>query len=398
MLPISRAFFVFSLFGLSFILCFLYKGPWSTNESKITLEHRSTKLSLENNTKVILFWNDYYGEKTFGMGNGYEGFQQCPESNCYATSDHSTLMDPNIIVKAVAFHVPRLKLDDVKWLKSKKQEILQLNQGIDPTFIMFSMEPPEGSKVNGNVEDPMFRDFFDMTMSYKHDSDIYSPYGLFVDKTTGLPPMDWKAHLDGLTAERRVSLKERTKDIAWVVSHCESASKREEYAQKLIDLHQLQVDIFGKCGNQDFPKRQLVDEGYKLLAKNYKFYLSFENSNCKDYITEKLFFAMQYGLLPIALGGFSIEDYEKSIPPHSYLHVDHFENPEQLMDYLVKLSGDEELYSSYFWWKEYYDIKVFKDLSPAACKLCQLLNIENYKSPNDYDNVQQYWHQCKTQE
>ena len=117
MMSISRTYISFCLLG--FILCFLYnKISWSSNESNITLEHYSTELNLEKHPKVILFWNDYYGEKTFGMGNGYEGFQQCPNSNCYATSDHSTLMDPNVIVKAVAFHVPSLKLDDVKWLKN----------------------------------------------------------------------------------------------------------------------------------------------------------------------------------------------------------------------------------------------------------------------------------------
>ena len=49
---------------------------------------------------------------------------------------------------------------------------------------MFSMDPPEDSKINGNVNDPMFQGFFDMTLSYRHDSDIYRPYGAFVDKTT----------------------------------------------------------------------------------------------------------------------------------------------------------------------------------------------------------------------
>ncbi len=44
------------------------------------------------------------------------------------------------------------------------------------------------------------------------------------------------------------------------------------------------MDIFGRR-NEALPKS---DDGFQWLAENYKFYLSFENSNCRDYITEKV--------------------------------------------------------------------------------------------------------------
>ena len=43
------------------------------------------------------------------------------------------------------------------------------------------------------------------------------------------------------------------------------------------------IDQYGKCsagGDCD-------EECYKNLGSNYKFYLSFENSLCKEYVTEK---------------------------------------------------------------------------------------------------------------
>ncbi len=46
----------------------------------------------------------------------------------------------------------------------------------------------------------------------------------------------------------------------------------------------VKVDIFGR-GNKILPKSE---DSFQWLSENYKFYLSFENSNCRDYITEKV--------------------------------------------------------------------------------------------------------------
>ena len=76
-----------------------------------------------------------------------------------------------------------------------------------------------------------------------------------------------------------------------------------------------------------------------MLQKDYKFYLAFENSNCKDYVTEKFFTnALHNGVVPIAMGA-SMEEYAAIAPPNSFLHVDQFGSPADLAEYLKVLDS-----------------------------------------------------------
>ena len=56
------------------------------------------------------------------------------------------------------------------------------------------------------------------------------------------------------------------------------------------------------------------------------------------------------------------EDYAISAPFKSYIHVDDFEGPKELAEYLHKLDQDDQLYNEYFKWKvflDFFSLRVF---------------------------------------
>ena len=138
-----------------------------------------------------------------------------------------------------------------------------------------------------------------------------------------------------------------------------------------------QVDIYGKCGNLTC-KQQKDGNCFEMLENDYKFYLAFENSNCKDYITEKFFSnSLHHNVLPIVMGP-SPEDYAAVAPPHSFLHVDQFKSPAKLAKYLKMLDEDNAKYNEFFEWQtkgEWVNTGFF-------CRLCSLLNFYKKHGPS----------------
>jgi len=130
-----------------------------------------------------------------------------------------------------------------------------------------------------------------------------------------------------------------------------------------------------------------------LVNEHYKFYLSFENSNCRHYITEKLYRNangynnLDYLVVPIVMGP-SREDYEKFAPPASFIHVDDFKSPKDLANYLNSLSSDDTAYLSYFRWKfvgKFIDTKFM-------CRVCALLHsISASQRRKSYTDVISWW-------
>ncbi|CAJ0607771.1 unnamed protein product [Cylicocyclus nassatus] len=145
----------------------------------------------------------------------------------------------------------------------------------------------------------------------------------------------------------------KSKGAAWFVSNCMTSSKRELYVNQLKKY--FPIDIYGDCGELKCPPRgKCIND----LNEEYHFYIAFENSICKDYVTEKLWNqGYQYDIVPIVLKRTLVE---KLAPPNSFIAADDFETTKDLADHLHYLMRNKTAYAEYFNWRQDYKV-VFLD-------------------------------------
>jgi len=245
-------------------------------------------------------------------------------------------------------------------------------RSLDQRYIYFLLESP----VHDHLDYSRFSDFFNLTMTYRRDSDVFAPYGSFRPSE----PASVESILN------RVRELPKKKLVAWVVSHCNTNSKREEYVREL--QKHIPVDVFGKCGPNKCPgpKSGVVSgECGRLLEREYMFYLAFENSKCDDYVTEKFFATAKMDIVPIVMGG---SNYSAIAPHGSYIDVDDFLSPLELAEELKRLSQSEEEYLNFFRWKAQAKVLLGGE-GDWGCSLCKSLQVP--KPTQTYQNLGAWW-------
>ncbi|XP_069139529.1 alpha-(1,3)-fucosyltransferase fut-1-like [Argopecten irradians] len=265
-----------------------------------------------------------------------EVFKDCQYSCYFTESDTLTDDTDNLIV------IWR-DLPDVAPQKPRNQ-----------IWVYHSMEPPT---LHGKSY-ASWKNRFNWTISYRRDSDIYSPYGVIEKREI----IDKEFNLLNFTK----TWSEKTKDVVWFVSNCISHSMRYEYAAELNKT--ISVDMFGKCGDQKC--REKWPTCVKKLQSIYRYYLSFENSICRDYITEKSFkiYESLFDAIPIVRNGAILDHY---LPPGSYISSNDFDSVENLGNFLHIMSNTKITPGSYFKWRKHYFAKDTINSTETFCELCR---------------------------
>ncbi|WKX94453.1 hypothetical protein Q1695_011600 [Nippostrongylus brasiliensis] len=229
----------------------------------------------------------------------------------------------------------------------------------DQYLIHYSQESPIYTPYTENTT------AFNMTLGFSHDSPITSPYGY----TVRLAEKSRRS----LTRKELNIINGKTKEAAWFVSHCDTSSGRFEYYAELQKY--IPVDVFGTCGTL---RCNRGTECENQLDTTYHFYLSFENSMCNYYMTEKLWkHGYMHLVVPVVLRRSIVEPF---VPPYSFLAVDDFSSPKELAEYMYYLIANKTAYLEYFKWRSDYRVVFLNGENHnnaerpwGLCQLCRLL-------------------------
>ena len=330
----------------------------TVNQNGINVSKQDTHIAktaeLESPTKLILFWsqrpeNDIIRPYDRAK-SGSEHFQECDWSKCELSRDRERVRDATVLVYRQ--YDPFPTWPTVRFANQTYVHMLADRPGFQWWLPKFD------KKIN-------------LTWNYRRDADI--PSHVIVVK---------KENAKETKYVPRVPLLTRTKSVVWAVSHCDVESKRQQYVEELSK--HIDVDIYGKCGTLICPRTE-YRQCFERWQREYKFYLSFENSICKDYITEKFYRPLGTELIPIVLGG---GDYRAAGPPHSFIDIRDYRSPKALATYLHHLAVNEDEYNEYFQWKNAYDFALSVD---RMCKLCEIAhNMEKWARPA-HQNYSGWW-------
>lgn len=278
----------------------------------------------------ILLWHWPFGRSYRLSGD------KCRElyniSGCFLSDDTSTLSTADVVV----FHHQELGSGRISLP-------LELERPASQRWVWLSLEPPANnanlSRLNG---------LFNWTMSFRRDADIPVPYGRTVS---------------GADRRARPIHFNRSCLVSWVVSRYRPQQARARFYQSLSRY--VPVQVYGRWTRRPLSNHNLLP----TIAKCY-FYLSLENSQAKDYISEKLWRnAFKAGAVPVVLGPSRVT-YEALAPPGSFIHVEDFGSPAALAQHLKRVATDRRTYEEFFSWRRSHRIQTITDWRQRLCQIC----------------------------
>jgi len=191
------------------------------------------------------------------------------KSECQASVNRSDLDVSDIVV----MHEADLFWDSYgDWLLYKHH---------DQLWAMYTMMNPMFFH-DWNVADT-YDGVFDLMLNYRSDSDVTMTYGRKIrDKET----------VKSSSGQRVNYARNRTKMVLSIANNC--CRSRQNIIDSLSK--EVEVDKFGYCGGRPFTcdhgEKAYLTSCAKQFKSQYRFQIALENMPCKEYVTEKLWYAL----------------------------------------------------------------------------------------------------------
>jgi hypothetical protein len=234
--------------------------------------------------KRILAWNKFYGGYGYGLGKVQPFVEHnCPVTNCEILIDKQRVSESDFVM--------------VMLTDPLEQSLPTTPRPDKQRWISLVIESP--------VHTPSYKQYngvFNMTADYLAESEF------------GINYESQKRFLWGLNTTFNDShdySQGKTGFMTALISNCNAwHNHRMDYINNL--RKHVNVTIYGRCGVKCPFEGDLCKE---YIGAKYKFYFAFENSNCRDYITEKFFIMLKYNMVMVVFGA---GNYSKFVSSFSF--------------------------------------------------------------------------------
>ena len=311
-----------------------------------TIPHSQTEVpSVQPRNKLILMWTKSFDDRVWP--DLPAGVLPCAKYNihgkCRITYDKKEYEHSDLVIfHGIGFDFNPNNLPDRSKRSPQQRWAYYCRESPVHSGYTATGEPSESRRFLNGLQ-------FNWTMTYKLNSDIENRYYRIVP---GRHPGSDEHYF------------KRSKMAAAVLSNCKE--DRLHYIQELQKY--MEVDIYGGCGAHCLSGTSC----FAFLQEKYKFYLSFENSICKDYVTEKLYRnALMHNMLPVVINGGDMSNPTVA-PPGCCIKASDFKGAKELAEYIKKVASNSTLYNSHFKWHLKYAVQEEARVD-VLCRACHKL-------------------------
>ncbi|KAI1285504.1 3-galactosyl-N-acetylglucosaminide 4-alpha-L-fucosyltransferase FUT3 [Halotydeus destructor] len=287
----------------------------------------------QNGFNIVLLWSLFEDSV---LASGQEPFKlsNCKKSDCFVTRDRSQLADADAII---------IHISETVYPEKRAQNQL---------WVLY-IDRPDSTK---SYPDLVRSHQFNLTWTYRQDSDIISSAAYFIESTH-------RIGLEQNLLDNSLFDKWRYKSLMLMIT--QNKCEPNELIEQLKAL--TDVAIYGECGKPLCQGHDNHINCYPVVAKKHLFALDLTSESCSP-LTQNVVNALDSSLtIPIVLNK---TKSSLTCPPDSMIAASDFKSARDLADYLNFVGSDFNQYKKFFNWKRQFELTKEK---LDGCQLCEII-------------------------